>query len=137
MKETSLEPAELNNFLEQKHSSQITEKQRVEKVLLRPDIELNELISSFPVLAEKLNCFNKETLEQASIQIKYEVYIEKEKELVSRMSTLENLEIPSPLILKRFLPWEMKHEKNLVVFNQQRLVRRAVFQELIRVMCKY
>ncbi|MGK2861143.1 MAG: tRNA uridine-5-carboxymethylaminomethyl(34) synthesis enzyme MnmG [Chitinophagaceae bacterium] len=101
LKETSLEPAELNNFLEQKHSSQITEKQRVEKVLLRPGIELNELISSFPVLSEKLNSFKKETLEQASIQIKYEVYIEKEKELVSRMSTLEDLEIPSAFDFKK------------------------------------
>ncbi|MFN5931451.1 MAG: tRNA uridine-5-carboxymethylaminomethyl(34) synthesis enzyme MnmG, partial [Sphingobacteriales bacterium] len=31
---------------------------------------------------------------QAEIQIKYEVYIEKEKELVSRMNQMESLEIP-------------------------------------------
>lgn len=101
LKETSLEPSELNNFLEQKQSSLITEKQKVEKVLLRPGIELTDLISFFPVLDEKLNCFKKETIEQASIQIKYEVYIEKEKELVSRMSTLEDLEIPSAFDFKK------------------------------------
>ena len=39
---------------------------------------------------------NKETefLEQAEIQVKYERYIEKEKEIVDRMASLENLVIP-------------------------------------------
>ena len=35
-----------------------------------------------------------EILEQAEIQLKYDVYIEKEKELVIRMSQLEDLLIP-------------------------------------------
>ena len=33
-------------------------------------------------------------LEQAEIQLKYDVYIEKEKELVKKMSSLEDLIIP-------------------------------------------
>ena len=45
----------------------------------------------------KLSTFSEfqiESLEQAEIQIKYEVYIEKEKELVEKMSKLEDLMIP-------------------------------------------
>jgi tRNA uridine 5-carboxymethylaminomethyl modification enzyme len=38
--------------------------------------------------------FGDETLEQAEIQIKYEVYIEKENDLVKRMSQMEDLLIP-------------------------------------------
>ena len=38
--------------------------------------------------------FSPEIIEQAEIQLKYEVYIEKERELVKRMSQLEELEIP-------------------------------------------
>ena len=38
--------------------------------------------------------FTTETIEQAETQIKYEVYIEKEKEIVQRMSQLEDLMIP-------------------------------------------
>jgi tRNA uridine 5-carboxymethylaminomethyl modification enzyme len=38
--------------------------------------------------------FSNETLEQAEIQVKYEVYIEKENELVKKMSQLEDLVIP-------------------------------------------
>jgi tRNA uridine 5-carboxymethylaminomethyl modification enzyme len=33
-------------------------------------------------------------LEQVEIQVKYDVYIEKEQELVKKMSTLEHLTIP-------------------------------------------
>ena len=41
-----------------------------------------------------LKDFTIETIEQAETQIKYEVYIEKEKEIVQRMSQLEDLMIP-------------------------------------------
>ena len=54
-------------------------------------------------LQNKLNSFSKENIEQASIQVKYDVYIEKEKELVSRMSQLEDLEIPSTFDYKKIL----------------------------------
>ncbi len=41
-----------------------------------------------------MNIFDLETILQAETQIKYEVYIDKEKEIVARMSQLEDLLIP-------------------------------------------
>ncbi len=41
-----------------------------------------------------LKTLSKEVIEQAEIQIKYDVYIEKEKELVKKMAQLEDLKIP-------------------------------------------
>ena len=41
-----------------------------------------------------LNDFDRETLEQVEILTKYETYIDKERELVSKMSQLEDLLIP-------------------------------------------
>jgi tRNA uridine 5-carboxymethylaminomethyl modification enzyme len=38
--------------------------------------------------------FTGDQITQASIQVKYDVYIEKEKELAARMNTLEDLQIP-------------------------------------------
>lgn len=95
LKETSIEPAEANPYFESIKSSTISEKQKAEKILLRPGIELIDLQKALPTLASKLQDYSKETIEQASIQVKYDVYIEKEKELVVRMSQLEDLEIPS------------------------------------------
>ena len=69
-------------------------KQKAAQVLLRPMTGLNEMIKYIPKVKEALTGFNNETLEQAEIQIKYDTYIEKEKELVSKMSQLEDLIIP-------------------------------------------
>lgn len=101
LKEISAEPAEINSWFEKNNFSLITEKQKIEKILLRPGIELADLAAVLPKLKETLSPFTKEAIEQASIQIKYEVYIEKERELVQRMSQLEELEIPETFDYKK------------------------------------
>lgn len=97
----SVTPQDINPFFEKISSSPITEKQKASKLLLRPEIELKDLTSVLPALQKELSDFSKEVLEQASIQIKYDVYIEKEKELVERMSQLENLMIPETFDYKK------------------------------------
>jgi tRNA uridine 5-carboxymethylaminomethyl modification enzyme len=91
---TTVEPAEINDFLEKKGISTLKERQKVHKILLRPDITLKELVLALPSVQQNLDGFNNEELEQAEIQVKYDTYIEKEKEMVSRMSTMEDLKIP-------------------------------------------
>ena len=88
-------PEEVNEFLTSIDSMVITEKQKATKLLLRPNISLNQVIENCAELKEKLIDKEVDHLEQAEIQIKYERYIEKEKEIVERMLTLENKMIPS------------------------------------------
>jgi tRNA uridine 5-carboxymethylaminomethyl modification enzyme len=90
----SLDPEETAVFLESVQSAALLSKQKAAQVLLRPMIGLNEMIKHIPKVKEALAGFDNETLEQAEIQIKYDTYIEKEKELVSKMSQLEDLIIP-------------------------------------------
>lgn len=97
----SVSPGDINPFFEKISSSPVIEKQKASKLLLRPEIELNVLMDALPVLQEELKKYSKEVIEQASIQIKYDVYIEKEKELVERMSQLENLMIPESFDYKK------------------------------------
>jgi tRNA uridine 5-carboxymethylaminomethyl modification enzyme len=87
-------PEEVNGFLTSIDSMEITEKQKASKLLLRPNISLNQVIENCADLKEKLIDKEVDHLEQAEIQIKYERYIEKEKEIVERMLTLENKMIP-------------------------------------------
>ena len=90
----SFEPGEINPFLESISSSALSAKQKAIKLVLRPNISLSEMIRHSDKLQSELSGYNEETLEQAEIQIKYDTYIEKEKELVSKMSHLEDLVIP-------------------------------------------
>ena len=88
-------PEEVNGFLTSIDSMVITEKQKASKLLLRPNISLGQVIENCAALKEKLANIEIDHLEQAEIQIKYERYIEKEKEIVDRMLTLENKMIPA------------------------------------------
>lgn len=101
LKDLSIEPAEINHWFTELNSSPINEKQKAQKILLRPDVELKDFAEAVPKLKIALAAFSKESIEQASIQIKYDVYIEREKELVQRMSHLEELEIPEKFDYKK------------------------------------
>jgi len=101
LKEHTVEPAEVNPYLNSIDSAPVSEKQRAEKILLRPDIELKDLAANLPRLHSILDSFSPEEIEQASIQVKYDVYIEKEKELVRKMNQLEELEIPENFDFKK------------------------------------
>jgi tRNA uridine 5-carboxymethylaminomethyl modification enzyme len=90
----SLEPEEANDFLISVSSSPLVNKQKVLQLLLRPNVTLEALTNAIPSLANKLVSFTREVLEQVEIQAKYDTYIEKEKELVEKMSQLEDLIIP-------------------------------------------
>ena len=90
----SIEPAESENFLKSVYSAPLVTKQKASQLLLRPDVTLKKMTEAISSLNEKLSGISNDVLEQAEIQIKYDVYIEKEKELVNKMSQLENLAIP-------------------------------------------
>ncbi len=95
LKTDSVDASEINEFLETIESSPISERQKLEKILLRPGVGMNQLAHHLPAFQESLADFDKESIEQAEIQIKYQVYIDKERELVQRMSLMEDLPIPS------------------------------------------
>ena len=94
MKETMLEPDAVNPYLEANNSAPLTARQKIGQLILRPNIDISAMMQELPIVAETLAGYDKEAIEQAEILAKYETYINKEQQLVERMSQLENLEIP-------------------------------------------
>ena len=90
----NLEPEETNGFLESVQSSPIVKSQKASQLILRPMVGIAAMMEHLPGLQERLKQFSNDELEQAEIQLKYDTYIEKEKELVLKMSQLEDLIIP-------------------------------------------
>ena len=90
----SIEPGEINPLLDSVQSSPLVNRQKVLSLLLRPNIGLADMINYVPKIKEALAGMKPEILEQVEIQTKYETYIEKERELVAKMSQLEDLLIP-------------------------------------------
>lgn len=103
MSSIALEPTEINPFFESIESAPITEKQKMEKIILRPNVQLEAIRQQVPKVEQAFASFGEESLEQAEIQVKYQVYIDKEKELVNRMSQMENLAIPEHFEYKKIV----------------------------------
>jgi len=92
--EVSIDPEEAEQVLSEKNQSPLLQKQKAATLLLRPNLGLAALKDGIPQLDGKLAGFGRESLEQAEIQLKYEVYIKKERELAGRIAQLEQLSIP-------------------------------------------
>jgi tRNA uridine 5-carboxymethylaminomethyl modification enzyme len=94
LKNTNIEPSEVQEYLKSTNTTNITEKIRLNKILLRPEIELSDIIE-IPRHKSELLQYNKDSLERASIEIKYQAYIERENETVQKIIRLEDLKIPN------------------------------------------
>ena len=89
-KNTSAEPFVINGFLESVSSAPISQKTRYFNVLSRPNVSIKDLASHDQVLANALFGYDAETIEQAEILMKYEGYIEREKENADKHKRLED-----------------------------------------------
>ncbi len=94
MKEISFEPYQINSYFESINSSPLAERTNSIKILLRPNVSLAQMAVHSDELTALLRDVSRETIEQVEIQLKYDSYIEKEKELVSKANSLEELIIP-------------------------------------------
>jgi tRNA uridine 5-carboxymethylaminomethyl modification enzyme len=90
----SIDPDTAAAYLTSKGSSQLNQKQRAIQLLLRPNVDIESMMKEILPLGELLKGISSDILQQAEIQIKYEIYIDKEKDLVKRMGQLEELIIP-------------------------------------------
>lgn len=94
-KNTSGEPEVLNPYLESVGSALLTQKWRYFNVLSRPNISISDLAAKDPAIQNAINGIDKETIEQAEILMKYEGYIQREKENADKLKRLEELKIKS------------------------------------------
>lgn len=94
-RETSISPEEANPVLESKGSSPMVQSDKMYKVFSRPQIDLDDIVL-FDKVKEyiSVNNLDDETVEQAEIQVKYNGYIEKERNNADKLKRLEDVKIP-------------------------------------------
>ncbi len=95
LQQQSYVPSELNPLLEEKGSALVQQAGKFAKVLARPKITRQDLLSQNVVKAFiNDNAIADQVFEQAEIQIKYSGYIEKEKQLAQKMQRMDHIKIP-------------------------------------------
>lgn len=92
-KNTSGEPEVLNPFMKEIGSAELTQKTRYFNILSRPNIDIASMSLNDRSLKEHLYKYDREVVEQAEILMKYEGYIEREKENADKLKRLEDLAI--------------------------------------------
>ena len=100
LRSIGVSPVMANPVLENLESAPIVQQVKLSSLLTRPQITMTHLLEMSdelkPVVNELLSA-HPECAEQAEIQLKYEGYIQREKELAQKLGRLEDLKIPESL----------------------------------------
>lgn len=89
IKNKSIEPNAINNLLNQKETAEINQKVKLDKLILRPQLTIQDFIPYVDELKE----IDSEILEQIEILIKYEGYLDKENQMAEKLKKLENYKL--------------------------------------------
>ena len=89
----------LNEMLEKRETSPLTQNVKIETVLLRPQISIQDLIDydlDFARFLQQIGA-DSEQITNAETEIKYSSYIQKEEELVKHLSNLDTIKLPEDM----------------------------------------
>jgi tRNA uridine 5-carboxymethylaminomethyl modification enzyme len=92
-RKTSITPSEANPMLETLGTSVIPQNYKLDAVLSRPQVTLAAMITHLPMVQNMVIGYENETLLQAEILMKYEGYLEKEKQMADKINRLEDIKI--------------------------------------------
>ena len=115
LKQTSVDPEDINQYLLNSNTPEITQKTRIANVLLRPQVSLKDLI---PIIGALNNyctdegIISDDILEESEILIKYEGYIDREHEIAQKLNKFEDIILYDNFqLFKTFVPSLEAREK--------------------------
>lgn len=91
--EYRVDPTEVNSLLEEAGTNILAQKTKLDKLITRPQVGIELLRRGIKPLNEFLSQYDSEIVECAEIEMKYESYIEKELDLVNKMTRLEDISL--------------------------------------------
>ena len=114
LKETSVDPMEANPILNELESAEIDQKRKLDQLLSRPQISVQDLLKVTSV-KEYVDSrgLSLEELEQAEIQLKYKGYIDREKDNAQKLVRLEGIRIPDAFDFDRLQSLSLEAREKL------------------------
>lgn len=98
IKSNNFRPENINEYLIKKNTNVIKQPTKIYNVLLRPQVNLDEVLDYSEALKEfnksiKRKSFYNEIIESAEINVKYQGYVIKEKENAEKIRKFEDIEL--------------------------------------------
>ena len=106
LKETSVDPGNINEFLDSVETNRIGQRVKAITIASRPQVVLKEFLGQLRKISDRDLLMNKEepgqikldeVIESAEIRIKYEGYIQREKIIAEKIKRLEKVKIPDDI----------------------------------------
>lgn len=96
IKQTKVQPRQINSYLESVNTPPLDNSETVDKIVKRPEANLNSVLKAVNNQSEIIHDLlsNEKALEQVEIEIKYDGYIQRQMEMVSKMERNEDILIP-------------------------------------------
>ncbi len=91
----SVAPTDANKWLEDHNSALLSQRVKLDALLLRPELSLRELGDLDITLQGALVVLPEEVQQEVETSIKYQRYIEKEQEVASRILKFEDIPLPA------------------------------------------
>lgn len=95
LSKTGVSPVDANEVLVSLDSSPLKQQVKLESLITRPHINMGALSSMSSELTNFLSTYDREIIEQAEIQMKYEGYIAREQEVADKLNRLDTVKIPN------------------------------------------
>lgn len=121
-KNLSVSPNTINNTAETLKTTPLTRGCKLNSLLLRPELNFNKLYSVIPELKdaiEDITTEKEEILEAAEISIKYNGYIEREKQYAEKMHRLEAIKIKDKFNYNELLQLSTEARQKLTKINPE------------------
>ena len=113
---TNIKPESVNYILEKNNESIIEESKKINTLLKRTNINV-EVLREDKEFKELVAAFTKKELEQVEIDIKYEEYIDKERELAKNFEIFENIIIPDSFDYNTIKAFSNEGREKLIKFH--------------------
>jgi tRNA uridine 5-carboxymethylaminomethyl modification enzyme len=114
-------PEEINGSLVKLGTAEIKEKIKLSQLLKRPQVSIKSLIDLNPDQYYFLKQYEKEEVDQAEIQIKYEAYIDRENKSSEKMKSLDGLKINPQFDYKKINSLSAEAKEKLLTIKPETL----------------
>ena len=100
LRKQSISPEEVNTSLSKLNSSTLTQKVKADSLVTRPELSIEFLREHSVAVNEQLTPYSEKEIEAAEILLKYDGYLQKERDLVEKMEKLEAVKLGKKLNYK-------------------------------------
>jgi tRNA uridine 5-carboxymethylaminomethyl modification enzyme len=106
MKKNSITPDSVNRYLDEIGTPRIEQKVKAASIAMRPQVSLKDFIDALEIrnrfLSAKSDRYD-EIIESAEIRMKYEGYIQREKQVAEKIKRLDNLKIQDEIVYSELM----------------------------------